>query len=58
MSGEIKKIAKILVDYSCKIKKGETVLIGSDIPARQLVLEIYKQVLLKGAYPMIEWDME
>ena len=54
----VKKLAKILVDYSCKVKKGETVLIDSDLPAKPLVLELYRQILLKGAYPMIDWSTE
>lgn len=43
----IKKHAKILVDWSTKVKKGDVVQIsGSDL-AKPLVLEIYRQVLKK-----------
>jgi aminopeptidase len=52
------KIASILVNYSCKIKKGETVVISADTPAKPLVLEIYKQIIQKGAYPRISWGVE
>ncbi len=54
----IKKSAEILVNHSARVKKGETIqIIGSTI-AEPLALEIYKQVLLKGAYPMLELKPE
>ncbi len=49
-----KKAAKIIVDYSTKIKKGDYVQIISDCAAQEIVLEVYKQVLLKGAYPRVK----
>jgi aminopeptidase len=53
-----KEIAKILVDYSCKVKKGEKVYISADLLAKPLVLEIYRRVLEKGAYPSLYWGVE
>jgi len=53
----IKKHAKIIVDYSTKIKKGENVIISSSILAQDLVHEIYKLVLKKGAYASIKWNV-
>ena len=50
----IKKAAKIIVNYSTKIKKGERVQIMADYEAKDMVLEVYKQVLLKGAYPIVK----
>ena len=45
------KYAKVLVDYSVKVQKGELTIIRTDSYLSQpLVKEIYKQVLLKGAY--------
>lgn len=49
----IKKVAKILVDYSVRVKKNEIVIISSDYEAKDLVLETYKLVLKKGAYPIV-----
>lgn len=49
----IQKAAKIIVDYSTKVKKGEYVQIIADYAAKDIVLEVYKQVLLKGAYPLV-----
>lgn len=49
----VKKVAKILVEYSTKVKKGEVVQIVADNAAQMLALEIYKLVLQKGAYPLV-----
>ncbi|MBI2103723.1 aminopeptidase [Candidatus Woesebacteria bacterium] len=42
------KQAKVLVDYSLKVKKGENVLIIVDFPARPIALELYKLLLKRG----------
>ncbi len=55
---KIEKIARILVDYSCKIKKDEIAVIIADLPAKPLVLELYKQIIKKGAYPRLTWNVE
>jgi len=47
----VKKVAEIIVNHSIRTKKGEIVLINSDYGAKDLVLEIYKLVLKKGALP-------
>jgi len=54
----IQKIARLLVEHSCKIKKEDTVQINAGIPARPLILEIYRQVILKGAYPRVNIDFK
>jgi aminopeptidase len=57
-SPEIQKIAKILVEHSTKVKKGERVQINADILARDLVLEVYKQIIQKGAFPSLHIGFE
>ena len=48
------KYAKVLVDYSVNVQKGELTVIRTDSYLSQpLVKEIYKQVLLKGGYPVV-----
>lgn len=47
----IKKLAQVLVNYSCKIKKGQLVEIVSGIPGVPLVKEVYVEVLKAGAHP-------
>lgn len=53
------KYAKVLVDYSTKVKKGDLVVIrATSYEAQPLVKEIYKQVLLKGANPVVKTVMD
>ncbi len=53
------KYASVLVDYSTKVKKGNLVIIrATSHEAQPLVKEIYKQVLLKGAHPVVKTAME
>lgn len=48
------KLAKILVGYSLKVKKEEKVLIEcSDAVGLPLAKEVYKEILLREAYPFL-----
>ncbi len=49
----VEKFADILINHSTRIKKDELVVISADIEGKDLVLELYKQILKKGAYPKI-----
>ncbi len=49
----LKKLARILVEHSTKIKKKDRVQISFQEEAKPLALEIYKQAILKGAYPSL-----
>ncbi len=55
----IEKLAKNLVDFSCKVKKGEKVLIESkDMGAVPLVNELVRQISAKGATAFVNmYDM-
>ncbi len=53
---KVKKLAKILVDYSVKVKKSDKVLINANQASWPLVKEVYKLSLTKGAYPHIIYD--
>ncbi len=53
MDPRITKLAKILTDYSVKIKKGDLIELSFGIKAAPLALECYKNILKKGAYPII-----
>ncbi len=57
----IENLAKILVHYSTKVKKGEQVMIRGyplDPIATPLLAEIYREVLRAGGHPHIEVDLE
>lgn len=48
------KYAKVLVDYSTEVKKGDLVIIKATSPfAENLVKAVYKRVLEKGANPIL-----
>ena len=47
----IKKYAKVLVEYSLELKKGDRLLINSTYLAEELMKEVYAQALAAGAYP-------
>ena len=53
-----KKYAKILVEYSTDVKKGDLVIISSDTQAQPLILAVYEEVLKKGAYPELKLGLE
>jgi len=49
------KLAKILINYSIRVKKGDKVLIKcSSLKGLPLAKEVYKQILLKKAFPHLE----
>jgi len=47
------KLAKILTDYSIKIKKGDYIELNFGAEAKELALECYKNVLKKEALPIL-----
>jgi aminopeptidase len=49
----ILNLAKVLVDYSVKVKEGDQVLIQSTPVAAPLVHEIYRLTLRRGAHPLL-----
>lgn len=49
----VQKLAKILVEYSIDVKKGETIEISFGIGAKEMALEVFKLVMKKGAYPLL-----
>jgi aminopeptidase len=54
MDPRIKKLANILVDYSIKVKKGEHIIVSGSTEAQDLMKEIYKLIIKKGAYPSLK----
>lgn len=53
----IRRVAELLVDYSTEVKSGERVLIRTDPLAKDLALEVYRCVLLRGAHPWIRSEL-
>jgi aminopeptidase len=48
------KLAKILVNYSVFVKPGENVIISGSTEAEDLLLAVYKEVLLAGGHPIFK----
>src|SRR5574344_2468141 len=54
MSDFWEKYARVLVDYSTKVKKGDLVMIrATSAEAQPLIKEIYKRVLERGGHPLL-----
>jgi len=51
-----KKFSKLLVDYSLEVKAKQNILINAEIASMPLVSELYKDILLKGANPIIDFN--
>lgn len=53
------KYAKVLVDYSTDIQKGDTVQIrGTSVYTKDLVKAVYKRVLERGGHPILRTSFE
>ena len=52
------KYAKVLVEYSTDVKKGDLVVISSEAQAQPLILAVYEEVLKKGAHPILRIGLE
>ena len=50
----VEKLAKILVNYSINVKKGEYIKIAGSTKAKPLILALFKEVLKKGAFPRVD----
>lgn len=53
----IEKFAGVLVHYSTKLKKGETVLIRAEPAAEELVREVYRMAVAAGAHPRVKLNL-
>jgi len=50
----VNKLAKVMVHYSTGIKPGQLVRISGPTVTEPLVVELYREVLLAGAYPAVD----
>ena len=49
----VEKLAKLVVNYSIYCKKGDEVLIAAPTVAEPLAIEMYREVLKAGGYPLL-----
>jgi len=54
----VENLAKILVQYSTKVQKGETCVIGGASSAEPLLLAVYEEVLRAGGNPIVQMAPE
>jgi len=52
LDARVNRLAKVLVQYSRKVKRGQVVLIGGPASAEPLLLEVGREVLRAGGHPM------
>ncbi len=49
----VQNLAKTLVKYSLNVQSGQTVSVGATSAAEPLVLAVYEQLIMAGAFPVI-----
>ena len=54
----LEKLAKVLVNYSVGVKKGQIVRLTGPLLSRPLIVELYREVVLAGGYPMVRMAPE
>ncbi len=58
MDPRIRKWARLLVDYSIEVKKGDVVLIRGTVETQPLVKACFEEVLKRGAHPVVRLSFE
>lgn len=53
MDLRIRRLAQQTVRYSLNVKPGTNVIISGGEEAKEFILELYKEIILRGAYPII-----
>jgi len=48
-----RELARLLVDYSVRIKKGENVVLSGNVEAEDLLVALYKEIILRNAHPIL-----
>ena len=48
-----KKLAKLVVEYSLKVKHDENVVISGSTEAEEFIAELYKAIILTGGHPIL-----
>ena len=58
VDNRISKFAKVLVNYSLRLKKGDFFVIQGNVVSEPLLKEVYKEAILVGAQPIINVSIE
>ena len=54
MDPRTRELAKLVVNYALNVKSEQNVMISGSTEAEPFIVELYKEVLLKGAYPHLK----
>lgn len=54
----IRRMAKLIVQYSAAIQKGDRVLVEAEVPAEPLVRELFRAILEAGGHPHLLMSLE
>jgi len=52
-----RKLAKFAVNYACYVKPGEEVIISGNVEAIPFLIELYKEIILKKAHPIVKVNL-
>jgi aminopeptidase len=58
MDTRTRALAKLTVDYALKVKPKETVIISGGTEAQEFLIALYKEVVLRGAYPDLKVGLQ
>ena len=58
MDLRVRKLAQQTVRYSLEVKPGTNVMISGGEEAKEFILELYKEVILQGAHPIINFRLD
>ena len=54
MDPRTRQLAKLVVDYAIKVKPNENVIISGGTEAQEFISDLYKEVVLRGAHPILK----
>ncbi|MFP4662143.1 MAG: aminopeptidase, partial [Halanaerobiales bacterium] len=54
----LEKYAKVLVNYSLGIKKGDSLIIQGNMVAEPLIKAVYKESVIAGAHPIVKGEFQ
>jgi aminopeptidase len=52
-----RKLAQLAVRYSLKVKPGETVMIHGEEETIPFLVELYKEIVLRGGHPAVRFHL-
>lgn len=58
MDPRVRKLAQQTVRYSLGVKPGTNVIISGGDEAKEFIIELYKEVILQGAHPIVNFRLE